>query len=152
MFRMLKHLAITLLLFLSIGGTVYPQDQDTRLSALVHSYGQAEVSIVLHNKDQVNAVLRNFSVSSYRDDILYLRISPLTLDSLLKSGFTYNIIPLQYDIHSKSKALTEIMEWDSYPSYDQYIDIMRLFAEQHPDLCRPAGRKCPERVPEGDEV
>ena len=30
--------------------------------------------------------------------------------------------------------------------------ILKGSSEQHPDLCRPAGRKCPERVPEGDEV
>ena len=29
-----------------------------------------------------------------------------------------------------------ILDWDVYPTYDAYINLMNLFAANHPDICQ----------------
>lgn len=59
----------------------------------------------------------------------------------LEYGLAYDILPHPGDFHGELKILDQINlrdieEWDFYPTYDAYVDLMYQFAEQYPSLCQ----------------
>jgi hypothetical protein len=113
------------------------EDKNERLRYLVNEYGQAEVSVRTTDRHSIDFLTRNFSVSSVKDGIVRLRISPLTLELFISQKYTWNIEEL-YVAKGLSTVpeLKGVMQWDTYPSYSQYLQIILGFAKQYPGLCR----------------
>ena len=57
----------------------------------------------------------------------------------LKQGYTYEIILPNKDFGTKSVAMAtsveEMQQWDKYPTYAVYLELMKSFQETYPDLC-----------------
>jgi PKD repeat protein len=57
----------------------------------------------------------------------------------LKAGFNFNLIllpkPGELTFENVSSSVREIMEWDTYPTYQGYLDIMSEFASNYPEIC-----------------
>lgn len=133
----MTRLLILFLLLFTTGIRCYSQDNPDRiLRELVSKYGQAEVILDSPDQGKVSFMLRNFSVSSYNEDNLVLRISPLTIDSFLQQQHKYRISELHASKGFRiASDLAGLKQWDSYPTYQQYLELMKSFAEQFPGLC-----------------
>ncbi len=55
-----------------------------------------------------------------------------------KLGYDYKLLPHPASGKSLTMATTvaEMANWDRYPTYDVFIDMMNQFADDYPDLCR----------------
>ena len=99
-------------------------------------YGQAEVTIPYTDKKAVDILTRNVSILSVKDKIIYLSLSPVTLN-----GFFSRSIIIRFQKRAENKGvisalnLNQAMEWDKYPTYTQYDSIMRSFKTLYPELC-----------------
>jgi hypothetical protein len=53
-------------------------------------------------------------------------------------GYEPQILPSPAGLHPAAMAasLSELREWDTYPTYDAYVAMMNSFAADHPDLCQ----------------
>ncbi|HEX2967923.1 MAG TPA: M14 family zinc carboxypeptidase [Bacteroidales bacterium] len=121
-----------------INVTGFSQDNsDDRLKSIVKEYGEAEVIVVNPARERIDFILANFSVSSIKNDSVRIRLSTLTIELFINQGYKY-IIDERIQARSLriSSGVTDAMQWDSYPSYDQYIQIMNEFASMYPDLCK----------------
>jgi hypothetical protein len=110
-------------------------NSDERLRLTVIQYGQAEVTIpysAIHNIDLLTA---NVSILSVKEKVVYIRLSPITVEWFISQKYNYQIIqrPVFKAIPASAKVLTS--QWDKYPSYSQYDSIMHSFASLHPTLC-----------------
>jgi len=59
----------------------------------------------------------------------------------LETGLSFDLLPHPGDfsgyLNMKEKVdIREISEWDFYPTYDAYIDMMNQFADQYPSICQ----------------
>lgn len=110
--------------------------EDEKLRTIVRQKGQAEVIIMQPGTDEMEMLSRNVSITSLRNNRVYIFISPLTLDWFLSKRYDYSI--LERD-ESKGIAMASdvnhAMQWDKYPTYTQYDSIMRSFASLYPELC-----------------
>lgn len=133
---MTKYLFFILLAFSST--IVLPQagDKDSRLLELIDRYGQAEVTVPFTNAKDLNDISSRFSVSYVRNGIISIRLSQLTAGRFIDRKSAYTIVePRELKGLISSPDLKQAYEWDSYPTYTQYVDIMKGFAAQYPSLC-----------------
>lgn len=129
---------ILILLLLSSGIRIFSQDHtDERLRELVKKDGQAEVIVNVQGIAGKDFLSRNFSVSSVHGDVAKVRISPRTLDLFIRQNYEYRIIePIDIKGITGTTGLSGVLQWDTYPTYDQYLEILKGFTEKYPSLCR----------------
>jgi hypothetical protein len=136
---MLNRLII-LLLFIS--GTVLPalsQDtsQDKKLLGEIAVFGQAEVVIPYPGRASVDYLTRKVSITSVRNKEVFITLSPSSAGWFISQKFKYRIA-----LHEDSKGIvtaeniSQASDFQSYPSYTDYVAMMQAFAANHPALCR----------------
>ena len=111
-------------------------NRDDELRKIVKESGQAEVTIPAPGKDEIDRISRNVSVSSLKNKTLWIVLSELTVEWFIKQDFIYEIIKrAEGKGIFVSESLEQAMQWDSYPTYSQYLSIMQSFASLYPGLC-----------------
>jgi hypothetical protein len=133
--KLISGLFMAILLCSNLSG------QDNFLNELIRAEvsagGQARVRILFPGKQRAEELTRNYSLSTTNGKTLTIVLSPLTVESFIKEGIEYEFIPSD---NSKgiisARSVGEVMEWDSYPTYTQYVDLMQGFAAAYPELCQ----------------
>lgn len=110
---------------------------DDILRRIVSQNGQAEVFVPRSNIGDMKILTLNTSILSVKGKIVYISLSPLTIEWFLTQKYDYTIVekPVNKGIVS-SQNVTQAFLWDSYPTYLQYDSIMRSFVTNYPSLCR----------------
>lgn len=133
-----KNLVAGILLSAFFSSVCFPQagSNDVLLREIVGKDGQAVVTINLSDKSAINKLSGFVSVSSVKADVVEIVLSPLTLDWFIDQSFEYSITerPDPKGIITASDV-SEAMEWETYPSYTQYVSIMENFASLYPAIC-----------------
>ena len=112
-------------------------DNDNDLRTLIDERGQAYVVVprdILSTQPQLTDL---FSISNVDEDVIELCVTPFNVDRFIGMNMPYKIL---YPSDTKSalmaSSLSEALQWQSYPTYEQYDSIMHYFADRYPDLCR----------------
>jgi hypothetical protein len=110
--------------------------QDDKLLAEISRYGQAEVVIPYPGREAINTITRYVSISSVKDKEVVISLSPATVSWFIARKFDYRLIPRE-DTKGVIMAggIEEAMDWQSYPTYTDYVAIMKSFAADHPSIC-----------------
>ena len=110
---------------------------DDKLRQIISQHGQAEVTIPLINNKTIEPLTTNVSILSVRDKVVFISLSPLTVEWFISQKYDYKIdeTPVSRNIVS-SDNVNQAMDWDTYPSYTQYDSIMQSFQKTFPSLCR----------------
>ena len=135
---MTKRFLILLVLFGFLALRCYPQEIDLndRLRKIVTQNGQAEVTIPLNSKISTEFLTRNVSILSVKNKTIHISLSPLTIEWFILQKFDYQIIEREESKGVISALnMTQAMEWDTYPTYPQYVSIMQSFKTLYPTLC-----------------
>jgi len=136
---MTKRLPITILLIVCSFIWCYPQTRsdDDHLREIIRKRGEAEVTVTLPGKTEMDILSKNVSISSVKDNIVHIFLSPLTVEWFISARKSYSIIESSDPKGiAGASSVKEAMEWESYPSLPQYDSIMRSFAVTFPALCR----------------
>jgi len=110
---------------------------DNRLRDIVEQYGQVEVTVPYTSRMEIDNLSREVSISSVRNKLVHIILSPLTLEWFILRNLDYKIVE-----RDESKGVVtaldidQAMEWDVYPSYTQYDSVMHNFAALYPLLCK----------------
>ena len=135
---MFKKLLIPLLIFPFLAELCHSQNvtNDTKLRSIVSEKGQVEVIIPVQNRQTRDRSTRIYSVRSVKEKSIHILLSPLTVERFIAEKNEYQLVdrPENKGVVS-SASIAEAMEWDSYPSYQQYDSIMRFLASSYPSLC-----------------
>ncbi|HUX56992.1 MAG TPA: M14 family zinc carboxypeptidase [Bacteroidales bacterium] len=135
---MTRRLLILLIILLSFTLRCFPQiiEDDSKLREIVKQDGQVEVTIPLTDKRTLDDLTRNVSILSVRDKLVYISLSPLTVEWFILQKFNYLVVD---KIKNKGVVtalnINEAWDWETYPTYSQYDSIMQSFVTIYPDLC-----------------
>ena len=135
---MIKRLKIILFLlsFFTLECLSQNADTDNLLRNAVRQNGQVRVTIPFTDTRQLTFLSDKLSVSSVHEKSIEIVISPLTIEWFLSQNLNYAIAE-----QSGGKSIiiasdiSHAMEWDKYPSYEQYDSIMQSFRARYPLLC-----------------
>jgi len=106
--------------------------------------GEIYIELKLNNdniREQLSLLEKTVSIDNYNEQEntakAYISINNYT--SFLESGFSFKVLTPPSLLLPKSEldktSEKGTYDWNYYPSYDQYIDMMYQFEEDYPDLC-----------------
>lgn len=121
---------------LTICFTVH-DDKDNDLRKTLNEYGQAYVIVKLTDISSLSSLLENFSVSKIDEKGVEIALSPRTVEMFIALKYDYQVVENESVKASvvMAETLAEAMEWESYPTYLQYEDIMRSFSTNYSSIC-----------------
>lgn len=107
------------------------------LSDQVSRFGQAEIVFDLPDREKLDSISSKISVYKIKDKKVFAVISIRDISYMEYFPLQYNIID-RNNTKSVQSALSveEAMNWDKYPSYQQYDSILHKLTEDYPSLCR----------------
>lgn len=110
--------------------------QDLKLREEISEYGQAEVIIPWPGRESIDIITRNVSIISVKGDKVSISLSPATVNWFTAQKFSYSIVqrPETKGIIT-AQNISQAMDWQSYPSYSDYLAIMQNFASTYPSIC-----------------
>ena len=95
--------------------------------------GEVNFSFEYKNKNQLNDISDIVSIDHKTNaKLAYAYANKKEFSEFLKLGIDYKIIPkkiISYNNGSKNN-------WDYYPTYEEYVDMMIAFADSFPDICK----------------
>jgi hypothetical protein len=127
---MISRLIILFLSAALLSQTCYAQklSNDDRLRDIVRRYGQAEVIVQFTGPRIPENLTRNVSITSVREKVIEISLSPLTVEWFISQKFSYSIkekTELKGIVSAAS--VSKAFAWDTYPTYPQYDSIMQSF-------------------------
>ncbi|MCX6333805.1 MAG: M14 family zinc carboxypeptidase [Bacteroidia bacterium] len=133
-----KRLIVILILLQVLSLEIFPQnlDNDNRLRAFIHQYGQVAVTVPQPGSWDLSVLSGKVSISSVKDKKLEIVLSTLTVEWFISQKYNYTILE-----NDDAKGIVtasdtkQAMEWAKYPTYAQYDSIMQSFASLYPALC-----------------
>lgn len=87
--------------------------------------------------DQIVILTRLISIDRIEDNTVYAYANQQQLNQLSTLPYTFEIIPgpLAGFIPDMAETREQMRDWDYYPTYDTYIELMYQFAVEYPDIC-----------------
>lgn len=89
------------------------------------------------NPENINLLSRQISIDKITGDTIFAYANRKEFSRFLEYGIQYVVLvppSLQYRADMARKA-SDLKDWDSYPGYTVYLEMMAAFADNYPGLC-----------------
>lgn len=90
--------------------------------------------------NDIDYLTRIISIDDVREGYIYAYANEQEFSRFKALGYAFELLPhpstLLKDVKMTDDPQTLLLEWDSYPTYDAYIQMMNNFAIQYPSICR----------------
>ena len=109
------------------------------LFASVNAYGQETYfKFEIDSRDELTKITRIISIDNVRDNLVFAYANDKELEVFSQLGIEYTVLPhpgtlIQPRMSADKSGLEN---WDSYPTYDNYVAMMYQFAIDYPSLCQ----------------
>jgi Zinc carboxypeptidase/Secretion system C-terminal sorting domain len=138
----MKNLLLLLLCVIAFAQFSLSQVNSSERSKAIqylNAKGEVYFSFDVFDKARVNEISKLISIDNVRQNTVYAYANSLEFENFLKLNIPFTVLKhpgdIEFDPNMKSD-LDEIMEWDSYPTYEAYVAMMNQFAATYPNLCR----------------
>ena len=118
--------------FLSAVGEVIPFHQSER-----PPHSEVYFKFSVSSPEELKKVTRVISIDNVIDLEVFAYANKDEFLEFLKLGYDYEILPNPSTLITPKMATSkdEMKEWDSYPTYETYVDMIFQFETDYPDLC-----------------
>jgi hypothetical protein len=107
--------------------------QNTRISAILKERGEVVLKFVKPANYSLNRLSQIMSIASVKGDTITAYFNSSELNAFLKLS-----IPFQVEVKKqlyRSDNASSIWDWNKYPTYLQYIQMMDSFSHINPKIC-----------------
>ena len=96
-----------------------------------------EVTVRIKRRSEVEKISRISSVYNVKDHQVWINATDEELAELRQMGYHPVLLPSRAPLvrDAMSADLDVLRDWDTYPTYEAYVDLMNQFATDYPDLC-----------------
>jgi hypothetical protein len=110
------------------------------ISHIAVAYAQTEqvyFKFEISSRQELVSLTKIISIDNVEDKTVYAYATDRQFDHFKTLGYDYTILPGPGSLISPRMADSReaILEWDSYPTYREYTNIMLQFEIDYPDLC-----------------
>lgn len=92
-------------------------------------------SFQVNNKSEINQFSKLLSIEKIEGNTVFAYANSKQFKNFKKLDKKYAIIENTATNLKISKSISELKEWNTYPTYLQYITLMNDFATNYPDIC-----------------
>jgi hypothetical protein len=134
---MKKNITICIL-FVVLTLTAFSQTEEKILQAREVIKNRGEVEIIFDRPEwlTISFLSKNLSISKIKDAKIQANVNEWEFDNFLKLQIDFGIVENAQPFLKIATSVADAKDWDSYPTYEQYIQIMNGFATQYPALCK----------------
>ena len=127
-----------ILLLLLLPTFLHAQKNDIELNKASHQinqFGDLYFTFKIHDKSELKTLPKFISIDSRIGNLVKAYIPKPKFHDLLNLHIPFEVIE-----KSKNKSLTmatnisQMQNWDRYPTYDVYVEMMQQFANDYPEL------------------
>lgn len=92
----------------------------------------------IFSKSELQSLDRVISIDNVKGNEVYAYANFDEYRNILKLGYKLEILPHPGDVKEvkMSSAVRDIQDWNTYPTYQGYVDMMNQFAANYPGICR----------------
>ncbi|MBT3252169.1 MAG: hypothetical protein HOB17_11845 [Candidatus Marinimicrobia bacterium] len=109
------------------------------LSGLLWSQTPIETyfRLPLQSPSEMQKISKTVSIAKVEDNWIYAYANGKGMEKFQKYNIYYETLPHPNELFSTimASSLEEVREWDYYPTYEQYVEMMYDFATNYPDIC-----------------
>lgn len=89
------------------------------------------------SREQIASLTRIVSIDNVRGDTVYAYANEQEMSAFQKLNLAYTLLPHpgKLLVPRMTALPAEMLDWDSYPTYTAYVDMMNQFAASYPNLC-----------------
>ena len=140
-----------LLLAVVISGSIFAQKSQQELGEILKNHGEYYFSLPIQKPADIQAINQLCSVDAIEGNSVICYANVKQYDNLIKQGYQPTLMmppSLREEVAMWDGSNRAEYDWDSYPTYSAYENMMFQFATDHPDKCEiitlgtlPSGRK-----------
>jgi len=124
---------------------------DKTLSGLFAKKTEIYFCFTIGSKGEINKLTKVISIDNIKGDTIWGYASRKEFSKFLGMGYSYTVLTNPSELH-KARMVEKIdlrsrQNWDYYPTYSAYLDLLNQFQSSHPDICKidtigvlPSGR------------
>jgi len=107
------------------------------LSSLNAADTEYYFKFAIDDRQQLDSLTRIISIDNVRDDTVFAYANENQMDEFKKLNIEYIILPHPGSllVPKMSRSKEDVRDWDSYPTYTAYVDMVYQFQTDYPDLC-----------------
>ncbi len=135
--RLFRYFTIILLATV-ISGNIFAQKNQQDLNQLMQERNEYYFTFNLKGNDDLNAIAHAISVDRIEGQVVTAYANNMDFTNFQKLGYevTLQTPPsLMEKVAMWDGSNRASYDWDSYPTYEAYEDMMFQFAADHPDRC-----------------
>ncbi len=106
----------------------------------IEKYSDVFFKIAINNKDEIQNLPSYISIDKYvnNQNLIYAYVHKSKFNELLKLQIPFEVISREMNTKSLTMAtdVSEMSDWNRYPTYEVYIQMMQDFATNYPDIAR----------------
>lgn len=111
------------------------------LPLLLAIYGNAQETIIqfkVDSKKELQKISHIVSIDDVRNGLITAYANVQELSEFAKLGYSYKVLPHPSEgkVINMATTIAQMADWDRYPTYDVYIDMMNQFETDYPNLCQ----------------
>ncbi|GEM_PF-300300 len=107
------------------------------------AYSQEKIEHIIKfnisSRDELEKITRMVSIDAIDDNIVTAYVNNKQLEKFKQSNYSFIILPTPSEKSAKvtmATTVSEMSNWDKYPTHEVYTEMMRQFGIDHPDICR----------------
>ncbi len=93
----------------------------------------------VENKSELNELTRIISIDNYKDGFVWAYANDSEFEKFSKFNYKIEELPLRDNsakVINMATTVAAMSNWDKYPTYEVYIEMMNKFATDYPDICK----------------
>ncbi|MDY5969611.1 MAG: M14 family zinc carboxypeptidase [Bacteroidales bacterium] len=102
------------------------------------AYGQQRITFAEPDLGKMSLLSRTVSIDSRHDSVYVAYGNERELKALRDLGYDYSLteVPRETKTLTMAQNVEEMRQWNRYPTYETYVEMMQGFARDYPDLCQ----------------
>ncbi len=91
----------------------------------------------INSREEINKLTKIISIDNIKDNTVYAYANQKELFEFIQLGYSYTELPHPGKLRIPKMAdnIDAMRNWDTYPTYETYVDLMYQFATDYPDIC-----------------
>jgi len=133
---------LLLVLILTVVKSTFSQVDEMYNKAMqcIKQKGEVYLKIKISSESEISILTKLISISNVKEHDVYVFANNRQLQKLDEADFVYEVLPHPGILEKAPKMfghfLKDITDWNSYPTYDAYINMMYQYQTNYPQLCR----------------
>ena len=141
-YRLKMKNLILIFLAIAVNWSLFSQSDIAKAQKMVQDRGEIYVGIPLNDlqsKLKVQLLSEIISIDNIKEDKIWAYANKLEFERFLSLGLDFELLTPPSMLHQpfmlEGNAARQRTDWDFYPTYDGYVNIMNQFVTDYPDLC-----------------